>query len=95
MRKQSDFLSLSQNHASWFQMVSFSTSVYILSNGATHRWHLGNSPSILFSRSSGSPGPRIRSHKRKRVCCSLTVCSPSIQFHEFEMLRSKFEMWKK
>lgn len=28
-------------------MVSFPTSVHILSNGATHRWHMGNSPSII------------------------------------------------
>lgn len=28
-------------------MVSFCTSVYILSSGVTHRWHLENSPSFI------------------------------------------------
>lgn len=54
--------------------------------------------SITYNVPSGSPRsprPGIRSQKRKRVCCSLTVCSPSSQVHEFEMLRSKFEKWKK
>lgn len=45
------------------------------------------------SGSPRSPRPTIRRQKRKRICYSFTVSTSSGQVHEFEMLRSKFEMW--